>query len=185
MAWNRREPTCLLPAQAVRKSLRGTYSKAQFQYTHYAQSAAITRILRPTKPRALGLSCHSPGQSCAHLPVAREGAVQALEGAGEIREIVDADCVSDGLDQCSGLCTVPGNSTSMLVRVNLENRPRRTVLRPDRNNAFSSPAQNLGKASKAPGSVFGRPQHIQGINGDVHRELRVYPSRLWPLSRLL
>ena len=166
MAWNRREPTCLLPAQAVRKSLRGTYSKAQFLYTHYAQSAAITRILRPTNPRALGLSCHSLGlschslglschslgQSCAHLLVAREDLELALEDAGEIREFVDADCVSDGLDQCSGSCTVLGNSTSMLVRINPENRPKRTVLRPDRNNVFSSPAQNLGKASKTPGS---------------------------------
>ena len=46
--------------------------------------------------------------------------MQALEGAGEIREIVDADCVSDGLDQCAGLCTVLGNSTSMLVGLTLK-----------------------------------------------------------------
>ena len=58
------------------------------------------------KPRALGLSCQSLGQSCAHLLVARDDAELTSEDAGEIREIVDADCVSDGLDQCAGLCTV-------------------------------------------------------------------------------
>ena len=68
----------------------------------------------------LGLSCHSLGQSCAYLPVARADAELALEDAGEIREIVDADCVSGGLDQCAGLCTVLGNSTSMLVGLTLK-----------------------------------------------------------------
>ena len=116
MAWNRGVTTCLIPAQAVRKSLRGTYSKAQFQYTHYthythyAQSAAFTRILRPTKPRALGLSCHSLGQSCAHLLVAREDPELALEDAGEIREIVEADGVGYVLDERAGLSTMKHGS---------------------------------------------------------------------------
>ena len=44
-------------------------------------------------------------------PASRSGdAKLALEDAGEIREIVDADCISDGLEQCSGLCTVKHSS---------------------------------------------------------------------------
>ena len=120
----------------------GHFFKDEFHYANYAHSAAFTQILRPTKPGALGLSCQSLGLSCAHLPVARADAELALEDAGEIREIVDADCVSDGLDQCSRLCTVRGNSTSMRVGVDPENRPKRTVLRHDRNNVFSSPAHS-------------------------------------------
>ncbi len=44
-------------------------------------------------------------------PASRSGDAElALEDAGEIREIVDAACVSDGLDQCFGLCTVKHSS---------------------------------------------------------------------------
>ena len=81
--------------------------------THFLNRKSIPSCepsIAPTKPTALGLSCHSLGLSCAHLLVAWEDAGLALEVAGEIREVVDADCVSDGLDQCSGMCTVKHSS---------------------------------------------------------------------------
>ena len=81
--------------------------------THFSNRKSIPSCepsIAPTKPRALGLSCHSLGLSCAHLLVAWADGAFALEVAGEIREIVDADCVSDGLDQCSGMWTVKHSS---------------------------------------------------------------------------
>ena len=57
--------------------------------------------LRPTKPRALGLSDHSLGLSCARPVLTRSQAELAFERPGEIRKIIEADGVGDFLGQCT------------------------------------------------------------------------------------
>ena len=57
--------------------------------------------LRPTKPRALGLSHHSLGLSCARPVLTRSQAELAFERPREIREVVEADGVRDFLGQCA------------------------------------------------------------------------------------
>ena len=52
--------------------------------------------------------------SCARLVVARADAELALEGAGEIREGVEADRVSNFLGQCAGLGTMMHGSLGRL-----------------------------------------------------------------------
>ena len=57
--------------------------------------------LAGTKPRALGLSDHSLGLSCARPILTRRQAHLAFERPREIREVVEADGVSDFLGQCA------------------------------------------------------------------------------------
>ena len=52
----------------------------------------------------LGQSGYSLGQSCARPVVARAVAELALEGAGEIREIVEVDGVRASLQEFDAIC---------------------------------------------------------------------------------
>ena len=88
----------------------GSYSIGSgLAITHTRNRLAVPSCvpsLARTKPGALGQSCHSLGQSCAHLLVARADAELALEGAGEIRKIVETDGIGDLLDERAGLSTM-------------------------------------------------------------------------------
>ena len=73
---------------------------------HRLAARSCIPSLAPTKPTALGLSDHSLGLSCARPVLARSQAELALERPGEIREVVEADGVSDFLGQCRGFAAL-------------------------------------------------------------------------------
>ena len=86
---------CPYPVQTVRESLR---EKLQ---DPIPLCAAFLGKLIACLAKALGQSCQSLGLSCCSPILTRADAELALERPGEIREIVEADGVSDFLGQCA------------------------------------------------------------------------------------
>ena len=72
--------------------------------------------------------------------------MQALEGAGEIREVVDADCVSDGLDQCAGLCTVKHSSPRAYAPADAGGRSPDNSYGPNRSKHWHNCPSSVGQA---------------------------------------
>ena len=89
---------CPFFAQAVRQSLCWALWR-QILWCRLLCGVAFVTSLTRRKPITLGHSCHSLGQSCARLVVAWADAELALEGTGEVREIVEPDRVRHVFDE--------------------------------------------------------------------------------------